>query len=212
MFEFFHSNYISGRIFKVTSVSLFIITLGCSTNESSDDSDISTQKEVITKDNLKAQIKEIDDSLENLLAEAIVNNSNIDRLVYHEGVNRNIKYFENYPNDDFTPYAVDKIASMYWALQIEEKASKWIDTLIIKYPEYPGLTSALERQKSLFDDLDHHDTLKIRYYTNLLLNRSDVTNEKRTDLLNRLKHIEKPLSEYINMINEFSPVEPEIIN
>ena len=212
MFDFIHSFSISGRICKITSVSLVIIILGCSINESNDDSDISNQKEVITKDYLKAQIKEIDDSLENLLAVAIVNNSNIDRLVYHEGVNRNIKYFESFPNDDFTPYAVDKIASMYWALQIEAKASEWIDTLIIRYPEYPGLTSALERQKSLFDDFEHHDTLKIRYYTNLLLNRSDVTNDKRTDLLNRLKYIEKPLSEYIDKINKFSPVEPEIIN
>lgn len=172
--------------------------------------------EEITVESLKASIKEIDDSLYVLMEQVLETDGyEIDRLVYHEGANRGIEFYKNFPEDEYAPYALDKVVGMYWALNIEPKSVEWLDTLIIKYPDYPGLTGALERQKSVYDSFDAYNPEKIEYYTNLILERDDLSPEKRADFELRLKHIDKPFEEFILLLNESTenaPVEVEVIN
>ena len=170
----------------------------------------------VTVESLKASIKEIDDSLYVLMEKVLATDGfEIDRLVYHEGVNRGIEFYKNFPDDEYAPYALDKVIGMYWALNIEPRTVEWLDTLITKYPDYPGLMGALERQKSVYDSFDAYNPEKIEYYTKLMLERDDLSPEKRADIELRLKHIDKSFEEFILILNESdqnAPVEVELIN
>lgn len=171
--------------------------------------------EEITVESLKASIKEIDDSLYVLMEKVLeTDDFEIDRLVYHEGANRGIEFYKNFPEDEYAPYALDKVIGMYWALNIEPRTVEWLDTLITKYPEYPGLMGALERQKSVYDSFDAYNPEKIEYYTKLMLERDDLSPEKRADFELRLKHIDKPFEEFVLIISDSTnaPVEVEQIN
>ncbi len=177
---------------------------------------IETPSAEVTVESLKASIKEIDDSLYILMEKALETDGfEIDRLVYHEGANRGIEFYKNFPEDEYTPYALDKVIGMYWALNIEPKTVEWLDTLIAKYPDYPGIMGALERQKSVYDSFDAYNPEKIKYYTNLMLERDDLSPEKRADFELRLQHIDKPFEEFILLLNgdgSNAPVEVEEIN
>jgi hypothetical protein len=170
----------------------------------------------VTVESLKASIKEIDDSLYVLMEKALQTDGyEIDRLVYHEGANRGIEFYKNFPEDEYAPYALDKVIGMYWALNIEPKTVEWLDTLTMKYPDYPGIMGALERQKSVYDSFDAYNPEKIEYYTQLMLDRDDLSPEKRADFEFRLKHIDKPFEEFILLLNgsdDSAPVEVEMIN
>ncbi|MDG0973501.1 MAG: hypothetical protein P8O07_05015 [Crocinitomicaceae bacterium] len=175
-----------------------------------------TPSDEITIESLKASLKEIDDSLYVLIEKALETDGfEIDRLVYHEGVNRGIEFYKNFPKDEYAPYALDKVIGMYWALNIEPKTVEWLDTLITKYPDYPGIMGALERQKSVYDSFDAYNPEKIKYYTNLMLERDDLSPEKRADFELRLQHIDKPFEEFVFLLNSDgsnAPVEVEEIN
>ena len=74
---------------------------------------------------------------------------------------------------------------------------------------------ALERQKSVYDSFDAYNPEKIKYYTNLMLERDDLSPEKRADFELRLQHIDKPFEEFIFLLNgdgSNAPVEVEEIN
>jgi len=148
----------------------------------------------VTVESLKASIKEIDDSLELLMAKALATDGfEIDRLVYHEGANRGIEFYKNFPDDEYAPYAVDKVIGMYWALNIEPRTVEWLDTF----------------------SFDAYNPKKIEYYTKLMLNRNDLSPEKRADFELRLKHIDKSFEDFILILNESdenAPVEVEFIN
>jgi hypothetical protein len=177
---------------------------------------IDTSSDEVTVESLKAAIKEIDDSLYILMEKALETDGvEIDRLVYHEGANRGIEFYKNFPEDEYAPYALDKVIGMYWALNIEPKTVEWLDTLITKYPEYPGIMGALERQKSVYDNFDAYNPEKIKYYTNLMLERNDLSPEKRADFELRLQHIDKSFEEFIFLLNgddSNAPVEVEEIS
>ena len=179
-------------------------------------SPVEDSSEEVTVESLKAAIQEIDDSLYILMEKALETDGyEIDRLVYHEGANRGIEFYKNFPDDEYAPYALDKVIGMYWALNIEPKTVEWLDTLITKYPQYPGLMGALERQKSVYDSFDAYNAEKIEYYTKLMLDRDDLSPEKRADFELRLEHLDKSFDEFILILNESSseaPVEVEQIN
>lgn len=192
-------------------ISLLALLLGACSSEGADQA-----VGEVTVESLKASIKEIDDSLKVLMEIALETDGyDIDRLVYHEGANRGIEFYKNFPNDAFAPYALDKVIGMYWALNIEPRTAEWLDTLIINYPDYPGIMGALERQKSVYDSFNSYNPDKIIYYTTLMLQRNDLTPEKRADFELRLEHIDKTFEDFIlilNESNEYAPIEIEEIN
>ena len=158
-------------------------------------------EEEVTVERLKAEIKEIDDSLSVLIKRRIEEDDfKIDRLVYHEGINRSVKFFETFPEDEFAPYALEKVASLYDALQISQKSAEWRDSIIINYPDFDRRLDILELQKAHYDNFDNHEPEKIEEVINLML-QMDLPNDKREDLEFRLKHIDLNFMDIVRLRN-----------
>jgi hypothetical protein len=168
----------------------------------------SSSKDEFTVVGLKKSIEVIDDSLSMLTKKKMKDpNFKIDRLVYHEGINRNKKLFETFPEDDYAKTALEKIASLYFQLQVEGEAAKWRDSILIHYPNTESKIALLEMQMSYYD-YNNHNKEKLEYYLNRLLSLNTLTEEQRKDYEFRLEHIDKSHSELMELHNNESvPIE-----
>lgn len=175
-------------------------------NNSENHSESSTDE--LTIDGLKESITEIDDSLSMLTKKQMKDpDFKIDRLVYHEAINRNKKFFEEFPKDEYAETALEKIASLYFQLQIEGEAAKWRDSIIVHYPNSDKKIGLLEMQMSYYD-FDDHNKEKLEYYLNELLSLDNLSEQQRQDYEFRLKHIDKSHTELMELHNNDSvPVE-----
>lgn len=172
------------------------------------DKNQSPEKEEVTVEGLKMSIEKIDDSLFLLTKKKMKNpDLKIDRLVYHEGINLNKKFFETFPEDEYAKTALEKIASLYFQLQIEGEAAKWRDSILVHYPNTESKVALLEMQMSYYD-FDNYNKEKLAYYLNELLHLENLSEEQRQNYQFRLKHIDKTHSELIELHNNDSvPVE-----
>lgn len=188
------------KLFPLSLVILsasFIISCG----QGSDKAEKSEKEDDVTVKSLKSDIKEIDDSLSVLIKKRLEEDDfKIDRLVYHEGINRSIKFYETFPDDDFAPYALEKVASLYDALQISQKSADWRDTIIVNYPEFDRRLDILELQKAHYDNFETYEPEKIEHYIELML-EMDIPDKKREDLEYRLEHIDLTFLEMVKLLN-----------
>jgi len=153
---------------------------------------------------LKERIQEMDDSLNVLMEKALTEKDYaIGRLVYHEAANRNISFYNSYPENDFAPEALEKAASMYMAINLEERAAEWRDTLIQNYPNYKHILAVLELQKSFYDNFEAYNPEMIKKYCQMILEKGDdqLTPEKREAIEFRLEHIDLNFKELIQLQN-----------
>lgn len=173
-----------------------------------DKTESTTSEDEVTAEELKSSIKEIDDSLLMLTKKKMKNpDFKIDRLVYHEGINRNKNFFGKFPEDEYAETALHKIASLYFQLQIEGEAAKWRDSILLHYPNTESKITLLEMQMSYYD-YDNHNKEKLEFYLNELLSLENLSEEKKQDYEFRLKHIDKSHSELMNLHNNDSvPIE-----
>jgi outer membrane protein assembly factor BamD (BamD/ComL family) len=188
------------------SVILAIVLFSC--GDSDVDQNQSAAENQLTAEQLKVSIQEIDDSLFVLTKKKMKNpDFKIDRLVYHEGINRSKNFFESYPEDDYAKTALEKIASLYFQLQIEGEAAKWRDSILLHYPKTESRPELLIMQMSYYD-FDNHNKEKLTYYLNELLSLKSLSKEQRSDYQFRLKHIDKSHSELMELHNNDSvPIE-----
>lgn len=171
---------------------MFSMLLGgiYSCSSDSEDKGIDTEQEVSTEF-LKERIQEMDDSLKVLFEMKMEDdNFKIDRLVYHEAINRCIEFYHTFPEDNYAPYAIEKAAGMYDALRISQKATEWRDTLIANYPDYDRILFVYEYQKANYDSFEAYEPEKIKYYIEKMLALDDLPAEKREELEFRLEHID----------------------
>lgn len=189
--------------YLILSMLLSAVLVSCGENKE----DVTSTDE-ITVEGLKESIKEIDDSLAMLTKQKMKNpDFKIDRLVYHEGINRNKEFFETFPEDPYAETALEKIASLYFQLQIEGEAAKWRDSILVHYPNNKSKVGLLEMQMSYYD-FDNHDKEKLEYYLNELLSLENLTEQQREDYEFRLKHIDKTHAELMELHNNDSvPIE-----
>lgn len=157
--------------------------------------------EELTPESLQAEIKVMEDSLQQL-HKAFLDGEieKIDRLVYHETINRHIAFYEAYPEHELAPVSVDNIAGLYMALPVAQKARDWRDTLITNYPNYKGIKMALELQVSYYD-VDEYNPELLTKYINLLLAQEGLPEEKKEQLNFRLKHIDLTFEELLVLQN-----------
>lgn len=176
-------------------IALLIIVSACGEKESG-------EEETVTVASLKDKINAIDDSLVGLTADFLDGKiEKIDRLVYHEAINRNIDFYNHFPENEFAPFALEKVSSMYMSLKVEDKAADWRDTILINYPDFKRTLDILELQKAYYDGYDNFEQEKVEEYTKRMLERDDLTDEKRADLEFRLEHIDKSFKELIKISN-----------
>jgi hypothetical protein len=170
----------------------------CNSEKSSEQDVVSN----LTVEELKDQITEIDDSLKTLFDKKMEDDEfKIDRLVYHEGINRCILFYQTFPKDDYAPYALEKAAGLYDALRISQKAADWRDTLINRYPDYDRMFFILEQQKAHYDNFDAYVPDKIELYINKMLEYDDLPDGKREELEFRLEHIDLKFMDIVRMRN-----------
>lgn len=184
-------------IYFFALVGVFVL-VACKSNG---DSDPNAKKED-TVESLKERIVEIDDSLIVLFDKKMEDDEFvIDRLVYHEGINRCIDFYNTFPEDKYAPYAIEKAAGLYDALRIGQKASDWRDTLINNYPDYDRMLFILEQQKAHYDNFDAYVPDKIKFYINKMLEFEDLPEDQREQLEFRLEHIDLKFMDIVRMRN-----------
>lgn len=183
-------------IYFFALVGVFVL-VACKSN-----GDDPNAKKEDTVESLKERIVEIDDSLIVLFDKKMEDDEFvIDRLVYHEGINRCIDFYNTFPEDKYAPYAIEKAAGLYDALRIGQKASDWRDTLINNYPDYDRMLFILEQQKTHYDSFDAYVPDKIKIYINKMLEFDDLSEEKREQLEFRLEHIDLKFIDIARMRN-----------
>lgn len=176
----------------------FFVLVACKSNGDSDPN----AKNESTVESLKERIVEIDDSLIVLFDKKMEDDEFvIDRLVYHEGINRCIDFYNTFPEDTYAPYALEKAAGLYDALRIGQKAADWRDTLINNYPDYDRMLFILEQQKAHYDNFDAYVPEKIKFYINKMLEFEDLPEDQREQLEFRLEHIDLKFMDIVRMRN-----------
>src|SRR5690554_8060270 len=156
-------------------------------------------KEEFTIEGLKASIKEMDDSLMVLMEAAVKSEDyKMNRVAYHEAINRNKDFYFNFPNDPFAETALSKIAALYLQINVESESVKWRDTLLTKFPNTEDKIGLLELQMNYYD-FNEHNPEKIKYYADQLLAIENLSEERREQYEFRLKHLDKTFEELIEL-------------
>ena len=168
--------------------SLFIIS---SCSESKEETEEQTPERLLNS------IEEMDDSLKVLVEKRMrIDTFMIDKVVYHEAINRNKAFYSSYPEHEKAEQSLEKIASMYLQIGVESEAAKWRDSILMNYPENENKIGILEMQMNYYD-YDNYNSDKIKYYTEQLLNIENLPKGKREDYEFRLKHLDKTFDELI---------------
>lgn len=180
------------KLKKYLFISVFaIVAVACSTFSKD-------EKDKPSKTELKAKIKEMEDSLVQLQAD-LSSIKQIPNLTHFELINRLLDYYHNYPEDPISAEYLDKVHMKYSGLNIYEQAVKYADTLLMNYPDYKNRALVLESQGSSYDVFPEiRDTSKVRYYYTLLIKENPKMNrEKIKGIKERLKHLNLTFDQYI---------------
>ncbi len=150
-----------------------------------------------TPEGMLNSIKEMDDSLKVLVEKRMsIDTFVIDKIVYHEAINRNKAFYKEYPEHEKAEKSLEKIASMYLQIGVDSEAAKWRDSILINYPENENKIGILEMQMNYYD-FDNYNPDKIKYYTEKLLAIETLPEGKREDYEFRLQHLDKTFDELI---------------
>jgi hypothetical protein len=153
-----------------------------------------------TKESLKAQIQEMDDSLKvwyKLVMDG--KESSVPSLAIYETVNRHLAYYRAFPEDEFSATCLDKAHQLYMQEKAYDLSIAYADTLLLKYPKYPNKAEVLLSVGSTYDVV-LNDTSKVRvYYTRLLKEHPSMDKDVRNQVSFRLKHLNKTFDEMVEM-------------
>ncbi len=160
--------------------------------------DKSNQADKVSKEDLKASIKVMEDSL-NTLQKDLPKTKEIPNLTKFELINRLLDYYHAYPEDDYAAQCLDKVHMAYSGMGIHARSIEYGDTLLMKYPNYINRAMVLESQGSNYDIfVQPRDTEKVKYYYSLLLKENPkMEKEKKEGIEDRLKHLNLTFDEYI---------------
>jgi hypothetical protein len=149
------------------------------------------------KEELISSIKEMEDSLNHMQVN-VNQNTQIPSVAHQELINRLLTYYHNFPEDQKSAEYLDKVHMKYSGLNMHDKAVKYADTLLEKYPKYVNRAMVLESQGFSYDAfILPRDPKKVRYYYELLLKENPKMDKEKFDgLQERLKHLEMTFDEY----------------
>ena len=178
---------------------MFVFTLGLTSFyavNSCSNSDIKSDKP--SKEDLRARIKEMEDSLKGLQVN-IQEVKQIPNLTHFELINRLLDYYHNYPKDSYSAECLDKVHMKYSGMNIHQRAVEYADTLLEKFPKYVNRALVLESQGSAYDIfIQPRDTSKVRkYYTMLLEENPKMEKDKAEGIRDRLRHLDMNFDQFI---------------
>lgn len=152
-----------------------------------------------TKEYLKAQIKEINDSLQVLYAK-VMNETNFEfpELAINEAIFRQLEFYKYYPEDDFSAECLDKTQQLFMQDKAYEMALQYTDTLLVKYPKYNKRANLLLNAGSTGEIMQ--DTTVIRkYYSQLLKEFPNLDKETKEMVQFRLANLDLTFDQLIDL-------------
>lgn len=182
---------------------LFLIAIGiiftaCSGAEKAENQ-VPTQKE------LKAEITEINDSLQVLYRNTMEqSNFSFPKEILDTAIDLHLQFYRLYPKEAYAAECLDKVQQLYMQKKAYVLALKYADTLLVKYPKYPNRATLLLNAGSTGEII--HDTTVIRkYYTQLLREFPNINAETREMVEFRLAHLDLTFDQLVELqIKEIS--------
>lgn len=179
----------------VCFVSLMLLSLMYSCKDSNA---TASETKPLTKESLRASIKEMEDSLSNS------SNSTLSGAAYNlsqlELINRLTAYYRNYPDDPYSADCLFKVQMVYSGLNAHRKSIAYGDTLLKKFPSYKNKYLVIESNIAALDVfLEPRDTAMIRTYYTMLLSDHEYPKTKKAEINRRLKFLYLSIFDYANL-------------
>ena len=172
-----------------------LLTLVYSCNQSSDQTEDATP---LTREELKASIKEMEDSL--MMISSQKSTGATLSLSQQELINRLTAYYRVYPEDPYSADCLFKVQMAYSGLNAHRKSIAYGDTLLTKFPSYKNKHLVIESNIAALDVfLEPRDTAAIRSYYTMLLADNEYPKSKKAEIRRRLKFINLTIFEYATM-------------
>lgn len=158
---------------------------------------------VVSADNMLENLKKIDDSISNVITNAIKEQKKVPVAAYQKAIEQHLAFYNAYATDERAAESLDKAQSFYTQLKAEDKARIWRDTIIYNFKGYKNRPRVLETQGFSYD-YDNYQPEKMKfYYTMLLEDYPNMDSVKREEVQFRLDHIDLSFEELIELrINE----------
>lgn len=151
------------------------------------------------KEMLKSKISQMEDSIANL-QKTPEGMAKITNLTHLELINRLLDYYHAFPKDAYAEDCLFKVHMKFSELNVHQRVIEYGDTLLLKYPKHKNRFLVLESMASTYDlFIVPRDTAKIRYYYNELLKEKSISNQKKSEIKQRLKYIYVPFFDYVTM-------------
>lgn len=179
----------------VCFVSLMLLSLMYSCKDSNA---TASETKPLTKESLRASIKEMEDSLSNS------SNSTLSGAAYNlsqlELINRLTAYYRNYPDDPYSADCLFKVQMVYSGLNAHRQSIAYGDSLLMKFPSYKNKYLVIESNIAALDVfLEPRDTSEIHRYYNMLLNDNAYPSAKKTEIRRRLTYLELSIFDYASL-------------
>lgn len=181
------------RYYFLIALSFIFLVTACTTQNTE-----LTNDHEITPEGLKAEVERMDDSLKMAFDQVMENpNFQIDRKLYLKAIQTNINFYNHFPEDPYAETALNKIASLYFQLNLDLEALKWREKILEEYPNAENKMELMELQMSHFSTDEYFNQEKIEYYAKELLKIEDLPEEKKEEYEFRLAHSDKNFSQLI---------------
>jgi len=183
------------KTFQILTTCALLLTLVYSCNQSSDQTEDATP---LTREELKASIKEMEDSLMMISSQKLTGATL--SLSQQELINRLTAYYRVYPEDPYSADCLFKVQMAYSGLNAHRKSIAYGDTLLTKFPSYKNKHLVIESNIAALDVfLEPRDTAAIRSYYTMLLADNEYPKSKKAEIRRRLKFINLTIFEYATM-------------
>jgi len=183
------------KTFQILTTCALLLTLVYSCNQSSDQTEDATP---LTREELKASIKEMEDSLMMISSQKLTGATL--SLSQQELINRLTAYYRVYPEDPYSADCLFKVQMAYSGLNAHRKSIAYGDTLLTKFPSYKNKHLVIESNIAALDVfLEPRDTAAIRSYYTMLLADNEYPKSKKAEIRRRLKFIDLTIFEYATM-------------
>jgi hypothetical protein len=108
-------------------------------------------------------------------------------------------FVQKYPNDSISPFYLDKIHQLYLQDKRYAYAVDWVDTLLLRYPDYKNKTMVLYSAATT-TDMFLLDTIRVKgYYHRMLKECPKLKVDVKSEINRRLKNLKTPYIDYLNL-------------
>ena len=156
---------------------------------------------ITTKEDIREEITQIDDSLK-LYFEEIMDNkrSELPTSTIEKAIELHYKYYERFPEDDYAATCLDKIHQLHLQKKEYGKSVQICDTLFVHYPKYDNISEVYFSAATTYDYL-LMDTVNARKYYQILLDSPKTSKATKKEIAMRMPYIGKSPEEMAEQIN-----------